>query len=51
MYNWGKKLLDTESPDKIYHVEVVCVLSVCVCVCVCVRVCEREGGERGGCRK
>ena len=48
MYNWGEKLLDTESPDKMWKLSAF-FLRVCVCVCVCVsaRVCERER-ERGG---
>ena len=47
MYNWGKKLLDTESPDKMWKLS---ALFVCVCVCVCVRVCvrEREREREGG---
>ena len=44
MYNWGKKLLDTESPDKMWKLS---AFFVCVCVCGCVRVCVREREREG----
>ena len=52
MYNWGEKLLDTESPDKMWKLSAF-FLRVCVCLRVCVWERERERErerEGGGCR-
>ena len=49
MYNWGEKLLDTESPDKMWKLPAFFLrVCVCVCVCVCLRVCVREREREGG---